>query len=247
LIVPMKKLLIITHDESDGFGTLEAFLRCQRFSINTVKFCEGEMPPAKARQFAAIVTIGKSMGAQDKNRYLFLRKEAELLEQAMESNIPILGVCLGAQMIARACGVSTVKATGQDIGWKNVFVTNEGKRDILFQGLPNVLKVFHCHEETFEIPHGGLLLATSSGCPHQAFRYGNAYGLQFHVEITSEILMEWFNGKPELPEYVDIYRGIERDFFIQAKMIYSNFMWLVDLCCQSSGIRGSADNFIKTT
>lgn len=234
MIVAMKKILIITHDESNGLGTLGEFLKCRRLSIKTAKPCKGEIFPANPRQFAAVITMGGPMGVYDEDRYAFLRKEAELLEQAIESNIPVLGICLGAQMIARACGARVVKAAGQELGWKNVFVTNEGKRDILFQGLPDVMKVFQCHEDTFEIPHGGLLLATANGCPNQAFRYGNAYGLQFHVEITSEILMEWFNGNPELPEYIDVCRGMERDFFTQAKMLYSNFMWLVDLCCQSS-------------
>jgi GMP synthase-like glutamine amidotransferase len=238
-MVAMKKLLIITHDESDGSGTLGEFLKSRRLNIKIAKPSKGGMLPANPRRFAAIITMGGPTGVYDEDRHPFLRKEAEFLEQAIENNIPILGVCLGAQIIAKACGARLVKDTGQELGWKNVFVTNEGKRDILFQGLPNVMKVFQCHEDTFEIPHGGLLLATTNGCPNQAFRYGNAYGLQFHVEITSEILMEWFNGKPELSEYIDVYRGIERDFFTQAKMIYSNFMWLVDLCCQSSETRVS--------
>ncbi len=234
MIIMKKKVLVITHAASEGAGTLEEFLKYCGASIKSVKLYKDERLPAVAQRYDAIISLGGPMDVHEDDKYPFLRKEAKFLEQAIESNIPILGICLGAQMIARVCGARVVKAAEQELGWKDVFVTDAGKRDILFQGLPNMMKVFQWHEDTFEIPHGGLLLATANGCPNQGFRYGNAYGLQFHVEITSDILMEWFNGKPELHEYIDVYRGIERDFFAQAKMIYSNFMWLVDLCCQSS-------------
>lgn len=233
MIIKMKKVLVITHDESEGPGTLGEFLKGCGVGIKTVNLYGGEKLPANTRRFDAVITMGGPMGVHDEDQYPFLRKEAEFLERAIGSNVPILGICLGAQMIARVCGAGVMKAPKQELGWKNVFVTDEGKRDTLFQGLPGMMKVFQWHEDTFEIPHGGLCLATANECPNQAFRYGNAYGLQFHIEITLDMLKKWFGNDPELPEYIKVYKKMEREFLVQAKTIYANFMWLVDLCCQN--------------
>jgi GMP synthase (glutamine-hydrolysing) len=231
----MKKALVILHVESEGPGTLGEFLESYGFRLQTVKLHKEEKLPRSIQKFDAIVSMGGHMSVHDKNLYPFLKDEKEFLRKAVDKNIPILGICLGAQMIAHACGASVEKASESEVGWKNVFVTGEGRRDILLQGLSKTLQVFQWHEDTFEIPHGGTLLAIGKECPHQAFRYRNAYGLQFHVEVTEDMLNEWFETGPECENYVNVFKDIERDYCVQAQMIYANFIWFVDLCRELSG------------
>ena len=231
----MKKALVIMHVESEGPGTLGEFLQSYGFRLQTVKLHKEEKLPRSVQQFDAIVSMGGHMSVRDEALYPFLKDEKEFLRKAIDKNIPILGICLGAQMIAHACGAAVEPANEKKVGWKNVFVTGEGRKDILFQGLPDILQVFQWHEDTFEMPHGGTLLATGKECPHQAFRYRNAYGFQFHIEVTENILTEWFETQPECDDYINIYKEIERDYCVKSQMIYANFIWFVDLCREVAG------------
>ena len=136
----------------------------------------------------------------------------------------MLGICFGAQMIARSCGASVFKSPQKEVGWGEVFLTNAGKKDRLFSGLSEILPVFQWHEDTFDLPVGGHLLATSAACPNQAFRYSNAYGLQFHMEVTSQILSDWFGLSPEGTKMIRHMEKMESDFMQQAHRLYSNFV-----------------------
>jgi GMP synthase (glutamine-hydrolysing) len=126
-------------------------------------------------------------------------------------------------MIARSCGASVFKAPQKEIGWSEVFLTDTGKDDMVFRGLAETLPVFQWHEDTFELPVGGYLLATSAACSHQAFRFSNAYGLQFHVEVTPQILSDWFGSSPEGERMICRLKEIEVNFIRQALRLYSNF------------------------
>jgi GMP synthase (glutamine-hydrolysing) len=114
-----------------------------------------------------------------------LRAEDAFLKQVVTKEIPFLGICLGGQLLAKACGARISKSPVREIGWHDVMLTAHGKRDDLFKGLPERMPVYQWHEDTFAVPESGALLATSGGCPNQAFRIGScAYGLQFHPEVT---------------------------------------------------------------
>jgi GMP synthase (glutamine-hydrolysing) len=235
----MKKVLVIMHVESEGPGALGKFLESYGFRLQTVKLHKEEKLPRNLQKFDAIVSMGGPMSVHDGDLYPFLKNETEFLRKAIDKNIPILGICLGAQMIAHACGASVEKASESEVGWKNVFVTGEGRRDILFQGLPDTLQVFQWHEDTFDMPYGGVLLATGIECPYQAFRYRNAYGLQFHIEVMENMLTEWFEAGPDCENYVNVFREIESDYCTQAQMIYANFIWFVELCREVTGNKRS--------
>ena len=120
---------------------------------------------------------------------LFSETKTFLLKKRSREENRILGICLGAQLIAKALGAKVFKAPVKEIGWYDVSLTRIGSIDPLFSHLPKTFSVFQWHEDTFEIPHSAILIATSSLVPHQAFRYGdNAYGLQFHLEVTEEMI-----------------------------------------------------------
>jgi GMP synthase-like glutamine amidotransferase len=106
-----------------------------------------------------------------------------------------------------------------------------------------MLFVFQWHEDVFEIPEGATLLATSPVCPNQAFRYRNAYGLQFHVEVTKDMLSQWLTDAPEGAKMIRTYNRIAQDFERQSTMLYSNFLWLADIRQRSDKVTEEADRY----
>jgi GMP synthase-like glutamine amidotransferase len=138
------------------------------------------------------------MNVYEEDRYPFLIEEDLFIKEAIQRGKSILGICLGAQLIAKALGAKVFKAPVKEIGWYDVSLTRIGSIDPFFSHLPRTFSVFQWHGDTFEIPHSAILIATSSLVPHQAFRYGdNAYGLQFHLEVTQDIIREWMESYAE--------------------------------------------------
>lgn len=218
------KVVVIMHDSSEGPGTIEDYLVLKGIDVYTVRLYARELLPQTHDDYDAVVTMGGPMNVYEDEKYPFLRDEVNFLKQTMDRGIPVLGICLGAQMIARACGASVFKASQKEVGWSEVFLTDTGKEDMLFRGLSETLPVFQWHEDTFELPVGGRLLATSAVCPNQAFRYFNAYGLQFHVEVTPQILSDWFGSSPEGEKITRHWKKLEVDFMRHAQRLYSNFV-----------------------
>jgi len=218
------KVVIILHDPSEGPGTIEDYLVLKRIDVYTVRLYARESLPQALDDYDAVVTMGGPMNVYEDEKYPFLRDEVNFLKQTMDRGVPMLGICLGAQMIARACGASVFKASQKEVGWSEVFLTDTGKKDMLFRGLSETLPVFQWHEDSFELPVGGHLLATSAVCPNQAFRYFNAYGLQFHVEVTPQILSDWFGFSPEGEKLIRHMEKLGVDFMRHAQKLYSNFV-----------------------
>ena len=225
----MTRVLIVEHAEAEGPGTLGDFLRDVAADIRTIRVFKGDPLPDDIGGFDALVSMGGPMNVYEEGRYPFLREETEFLRRVIDANIPTLGICLGAQLIAKACYAPVIKASHREIGWRSVSLTNAGSKDILFEGIPGTIQVFQWHEDTFDVPYGGTLLVTSGACPNQSFRYRNAYALQFHVEVTRGMLTDWLGTMPLCEGCVQTFETIEGTLCEQAKRIYSNFLWLVDL------------------
>jgi GMP synthase (glutamine-hydrolysing) len=142
--------------------------------------------------------MGGPMNVYEEERYPFLKREDLFIKEAIQRGKPVLGICLGSQLIAKALGARVFKAPAKEIGWFDVSLTEEGSRDLLFRAFPEFFPVFQWHEDTFDIPRGAKLLATSDSVPHQVFRYAeNAYGLQFHLEVTEVMVREWIDSCEE--------------------------------------------------
>jgi GMP synthase (glutamine-hydrolysing) len=140
--------------------------------------------------FAGLIVLGGPMSAADDLPYL--RGELECIAEAVSAGLPVLGICLGAQLIAKALGSRVYSNGVREIGWYPIQWTEAAARDPLHQGLAGFDTVFHWHYETFDLPAGAELLASSAACRHQAFRVGsNVYGLQFHLEATPAIIACW--------------------------------------------------------
>jgi GMP synthase-like glutamine amidotransferase len=138
------------------------------------------------------VFMGGPMSAND--NLPCIRRELTLIERAASAGKPLLGICLGAQLIARALGARVYRNAVKEIGWYPIFWTGAAAGDALLAGLPGSDTVFHWHGETFDLPAGAEWLARSEACRHQAFRWGRGvYGFQFHLEVTPEMIADWLS------------------------------------------------------
>jgi GMP synthase (glutamine-hydrolysing) len=138
----------------------------------------------------ALVVMGGPMSVNDPLPWL--RQEERYLVRAISSGVPVLGICLGAQLLAKCLGARVYPMRRKEIGWYPVRLTGAGRNDRLFDGLADEETVFQWHGETFDLPDGSVKLAESEICANQAFRHGeNLYGLQFHPEVTPEIISSW--------------------------------------------------------
>jgi GMP synthase (glutamine-hydrolysing) len=188
----MRRLLVFQHVSFEILGTLHPLLKARGFRIRYTNF--GRHPEARpdVSRYNGLVVLGGPMNVDDCKRYHHLSVEVELIQQAIDQGLPVLGICLGAQLIAKALGAPVHANGGKEIGWADVSPTPEAKGDQLFLDFGEGEKIFQWHSDTFELPAGAVQLATSQTCLHQAFRYGtNVYGLQFHLEVDEPLIERW--------------------------------------------------------
>jgi len=188
------RALVIMHVENEGPGVFGELLQAAGAEVRIVRLHLGDALPGVGEIDAAL-SMGGPMNVYEEERYPFLRDETLFLQQAAARDLPVLGICLGAQMIAKAAGAAVTKNSVEEVGWGMVDLTDEGLADPLFRGLPGVLPVFQWHGDTFAIPEGGVLLATGTDCHNQALRFRRSYGLQFHLEADRALLEQWFAEK----------------------------------------------------
>ncbi len=193
-----KKVLIIQHVGSEGPGTILPVLINSGYSIEYTRLYLGELPPENASGLAGLVILGGPMGVSDADKYPYIGMELKLIDSALKAGLPILGICLGAQLMAHAAGARVYRGEEKEIGWYELSLTSEGVTDKSFSALPKTQQVFQWHGETFDLPSGSTLLASSKLSPNQAFRIGdNAYALQFHFEVTEEMIKSFIEANPE--------------------------------------------------
>lgn len=239
-----KEILIIKHIGIEGPGSIEEFFRNTAWGLRVIDLNKEELGPEDFADVGAIISLGGPMNVYEESKYPFLKDEDEFLKKATREEIPILAICLGAQILAKACGGKVEKAKQKEIGWYKVNLTQTGRSDPLFENLPGELMVFQWHEDTFEIPQGGVHLAESRACANQAFRFGrNAYGLQFHIEVTPEMVESWIKeyNKKDYTEYdpkdmlIESYKK-EGFFRRQADIVYFNFARIIaGPACRQAG------------
>ncbi len=188
----MKSVLVIRNVSYESEGLLEPLLREQGLELDIVDFQQQPSARPKLDGYAGLVVMGGPMGANDTERFPHLRKVERLCADAMERAVPLAGVCLGAQIMAKTLGSEVRANPVREVGWYDLAVTGAARRDPLFSGLAAQEVVLQWHGDTFDLPEGAVLLASSPDCPNQAFRYGeNAYAIQFHLEILRPMIEEW--------------------------------------------------------
>jgi GMP synthase-like glutamine amidotransferase len=193
-----RKILVFRHVPSESLGMIADSLGSRDIAYEYVDLYRDTARP-DPRAADGLIFMGGPMSANDDLPYI--RQELEFIGEAISQGQPILGVCLGSQLIAKALGARVYPNGVPEIGWYPVQWTPAAARDRLHQGLSEPETVFHWHGETYDLPAGAELLGHSEACRNQAYRVGsNVYGLQYHLEVTPEILVDW---QKELPAPID--------------------------------------------
>ena len=203
----MRKVIVFKHVAHEVLGTITPLFRDQGFRIRYVNFQRTPDVEPSLEKYQGLVIFGGWMGVYEADRYPHLKVECRLIEEALKREIPILGICLGAQILAHTLGANVRKHTEKEVGWQDVALTPLGRKDFLLSHFGEKEKLFQMHGDTFDIPASAAHLACSPVCDGQAFRYGrNAYGLQFHLEVD-QAMMGRFLQNPESRQEVEAFGG----------------------------------------
>jgi GMP synthase (glutamine-hydrolysing) len=200
------RVLSIDHGSSVRGGVFDEVATAAGHDLERWSVPEGGTPDP-ARSYDAVMVFGGSMHPDEHERFAWLEREEEFLQEVIADEVPVVAVCLGAQMLARAAGAKVGRASAPEIGWLDVDLTAAGGTDPVLGALPQRATVFQWHHYTFEIPAAGEELARSAICT-QAFRLAQpAWGIQFHPEVTLSMLTAWSSeGADELPMTADELR-----------------------------------------
>jgi GMP synthase (glutamine-hydrolysing) len=226
-------ILILKNVSSEGPGTIEDHLRENGIGYRTVDLMTEELPSVENAD--TLVLMGGPMSVNESDIYPYIKKEVELVRDFIRKDKKVLGVCLGAQIMASSLGAKVYPGAQKEIGWFDVELQEEGIRDSLMAKMAvhpkagdfwKKFKVFHWHGETFDLPTGAVRLAKSALYPNQAFRYGkNAYAFQFHIEVRKEMVYEWL--KDESVDMDKVVRDTEQcyeDYHARALNFYKVFL-----------------------
>lgn len=228
----MKKIILsIQNTEIETLGNFRELFESDGYKIENIHVKKDDIP-RNFDKYAAIVILGGYMSVYE--NLPFLNQQQQLIRNAHRHRIPLLGICLGSQLIAQALGGTVYKGVKKEIGWFEVTINNKGS-DNVFKGIPNKsIKVFQWHGDTFELPKSATLLAFSD-LYQQAFRIGNSIGILFHMEVTQEMVGDWIQSygheikdeglRPECILYNKKaeFAGLKN----YCKIVYSNFSKMI--------------------
>jgi len=187
----MKPVAIFRHAPSEGPGYFATYLEHKAIPWRLVALDEGRAVPKDARRFSGLAFMGGPMSVNDVLPWIV--PALELARDAVRKDVPVLGHCLGGQLLAKAFGGAVRASPVKEIGWGEVRVAANGvAREWL--GALQSFEAFHWHGETFSIPPGGTRVLESEHCANQAFALGKHFGMQCHVEMTEEMVGEWLHG-----------------------------------------------------
>jgi GMP synthase (glutamine-hydrolysing) len=194
--VNVVRVLSVTHGANVPGGVFDEAVQASGHVLERWSVPDGG-PPEPVRSYDAVMVFGGSMHPDEDERFAWLEREEEFLQDVLAESVPVLGICLGAQMLARAAGARVAPASAAEIGWLDVSLTPAGGDDPVLGVLPPSATVFQWHHYTFDLPPGAVELARSPICP-QAFRLdGPAWGIQFHAEVTLAMLTAWSEEDPD--------------------------------------------------
>jgi len=176
------KLQVLQHVPFEGPAAIAEWARLRGHSLAATRLFASD-PLPDLREFDRLIVIGGSMGVHDEGKHGWLAGEKALIREAIDAGRSVIGVCLGAQLIASVLGAHVYPADQKEIGWFAVWLTEEGRQNPVSGFLPERFTAFHWHGDTFDLPAGAVHLMRSDACEHQGFLYGDrVLGLQFHLE-----------------------------------------------------------------
>lgn len=206
----MPRVTCFQHIDCEGPGTILDILKSKGVQVEVLKPFQGQEIPAHLGD--GLIVLGGPMGVYEEKKFPWMTKELGAIRRCLDSSIPVLGICLGSQMLAHAAGGLVFRGAQPEVGWYPLSLTPEGHGDPLLLGLPTSFEAFHWHGDTFTLPEGAIRLAESDLYRHQIFKVGtNAYGFQCHLEVTEAMAREWAalyakeltpQGGPNRPERI---------------------------------------------
>lgn len=191
----MKTALVIAHVPFEDLGSFAEPLANHEYRIRYRQAGVDNLATREARQADLLIVLGGPVSATDETNYPFLRDELHLLKKRLQKALPTLGICLGAQLMARALGARVYPLPRKELGWGPIELTADGRNSCLQHLAKGLTPVLHWHGDTFDLPEGAVRLASTDLCKNQAFTVGGrALALQFHPEVTGRGLERWFIG-----------------------------------------------------
>lgn len=236
----MPRLLVFQHVAAEPLGTLDPLIRARGHRIRFVNFEREPDAQPDVDRYRGLVVLGGPMNVEDQGRRPHLRAELRAIERMLAQGKPVLGICLGAQLLAHALGARVEPNPVPEIGWYPLRTTPAGRADPVLSHLGPEATVFQWHGRRFDIPPGAAHLAESDTCAQQAFRHGdNAYGFQFHLEMDAPLIERWLANPAYRDELAASGLGQDADAIRaathahiagmqrQAKAVFNGFLDLV--------------------
>jgi GMP synthase (glutamine-hydrolysing) len=186
----MPRIFCFQHIDCEGPGTLADILRSKGAVLQVLKTYRGVEIPDDLGD--GLVVLGGPMAVYEESQHPWMTLELNAIRRCLNKKIPVLGICLGAQMLAHLAGGRVYQGPVAEVGWHPVTLTAEGNGDLLFSGVPVNFEAFHWHSDTFDLPYGAVRLAGSGHYPNQVFKLGSrTYGFQCHLEVNRKMLEDW--------------------------------------------------------
>lgn len=234
------RLQVFQHVAHEGLGSLEPLFAARGATIAYTRLFAGERPP-EISTYDFLVVLGGPMNVYEIDLHPWLIPETGAIRAALLAGKPVLGLCLGAQLMSVALGGAVTRNAHREIGWWPVEKIPEAGGHRAAIGFPDRFTTFHWHGDTFSIPPGAVALFRSEGCAHQGFAWGErAVGLQFHPEITAEAIATWIaesqaegGGDLKPGPYVQSPEAMARD----ATHVAANNRWMEALCGKLMSVR----------
>lgn len=236
----MSRLLVFQHVAAEPLGTLDPLIRRRGHRIRFVNFERDPDARPCIDRYRGLVVLGGPMNVEDQVHRPHLIVEMHAIEQALRQGKPVLGICLGAQLLAHVLGAPVRRHERPEIGWYDLALTEAGAADAVLGALGPAATVFQWHGRSFALPDGAVHLARTESCEQQAFRWGeSAYGLQFHPEVDAPLVRRWLANPAYAQELRDAglaqdAAGIERrtaalarDVQQRAEPLFESFLDLV--------------------
>lgn len=236
----MSRILVFQHVAAEPLGTLDPLIRRRGHRIRFANFDRHPEAQPNVDRYRGLIVLGGPMNVEDQAARPHLRTELLAIERMLEQGKPVLGICLGAQLLAHVLGAPVRKHHRPEIGWYPLQTTDAGAADPVLAPLAGVAPVFQWHRYSFEIPDGAHHLARTDSCEQQAFRWGdNAYGFQFHLEMDVPLIERWLANPAYREELAELghdtsedairARTVEHIHGMQARAdaVFNNFLDLI--------------------
>lgn len=202
----MKKILVFKNIGCEDLGTMASAIKSRNMEYQYLHLYNKDRAPQSLDGYSGLIILGGPMNVYETDKHPFLIDEERLINEAIQKDIPTLGICLGAQLIAKTAGAKVFAGNKKEIGWYSMSLTTDGLNDPLFTDCEKDITVFQWHGDTFNIPEKAKRLAESDLFPNQAFKIGEKIvGLQFHLEVTEEAIYKWMEEYKEELNFLKDY------------------------------------------